>query len=121
MNQQEHSAALIALAAKHVGENQSAMICLEDAKECAKTERHNAVKGRVLHSLRHSVGIFHEAYKAASAAAHTTALGHQLEQDIMNNYKQGYNNYIDNKMAIDDPSDEYLRGWFDAMDGCYDE
>lgn len=67
MNAADNAKALIEIAAKHAKVNESATLCLDDAKECLKREQFSAVKGRVLHSLRHSVGIFHADYKSASA------------------------------------------------------
>lgn len=67
MNATQMANKAIEIATKHAGENDSAKLCLEDAKECARTDRLSAAKARALTSLRHSVGIFHEDYKTVSA------------------------------------------------------
>lgn len=61
---------IIELAAKHADKNESARICLADARLCFKQDdKRQYAAGRALDSLKHSVGIFHPDYKAAKALA----------------------------------------------------
>ena len=56
---------VIALAAKHVGDNASAAICLSDAMACHERGEDEYAKKRAIRSLEYSVGIFHPDYERA--------------------------------------------------------
>ena len=59
---------VIAIAEKYSSYNDSAKLCLRDAKWCLDKGDYVHAKSRALKSLAHSVGVFHEDYKAVSAA-----------------------------------------------------
>jgi hypothetical protein len=65
MNTQE----IIVVAEKHMHINDSAKLCVQDAKWCLDREDDKHARERALRSLEHSVGVFHEDYKVASGNA----------------------------------------------------
>lgn len=56
---------ILKLAEKHIEENDSALLCWQDANRCFDSGREQAAIKRALDSLKHSVGVFHSDYKVA--------------------------------------------------------
>jgi hypothetical protein len=63
---------LLDLAALFVGLNESAAICLADARALVAKGDEEHARARALRSLMHSVGIGHYAYQLASASTFVT-------------------------------------------------
>lgn len=57
---------IIATAEKHAHMNDSAALCLRDAKWLEAFGDEGSAQRRALDSLRHSVGVFHADYKAVA-------------------------------------------------------
>lgn len=64
MTNEQKANATIDAAMKHVGNNESARICLKDAKNHLETGSFDFAYKRALASLKHSVGILHPDYIA---------------------------------------------------------
>ena len=63
------SCKVINLARKHMGNNDSAILCFQDADELWGVSRYKDSIRRAVDSLAHSVGVFHEDFREAAKIA----------------------------------------------------